>query len=213
MVNTYKKYIVLSIEILIIVGLTFSSWLIPYISILSLRLIVRIILNLLIGLSGYIAIKMSNIEIDFEWKKYKQFIIGALIAFGLSIIIAWIPALCGFSLVGNHMDFVWWEFFYNLFFYLLIVGPVEELVFRVYFQKTFVNMFSKNRWIGVIIASALFGLWHLINGSILQVLFTFGIGLVFGLTKEYIKDLHYPGIALSHGLYDFLNYIVTLTIA
>lgn len=74
-------------------------------------------------------------------------------------------------------------------------------------------MFSKNRWIGVIIASALFGLWHLINGSFIQVLFTFGIGLVFGLTKEYIKDLHYTGIALSHGLYDFLNYIVTLTIA
>ena len=33
------------------------------------------------------------------------------------------------------------------------------------------------------------------------------------VTKEYIKDLHYPGIALSYGLYDFLNYIVTLTIA
>lgn len=213
MVSTYKKYIILFIEILIIVGLTFSSWLIPSISILSLRLIVRIILNLLIGLSGYIAIKMSNIEIDFEWSKYKQFIIGALIALVLSIIVAWIPALCGFSLVGNHIDFVWGEFLYNLFFYLLIVGPVEELVFRVYFQKTFVNMFSKNRWIGVIIASALFGLWHLINGSFIQVLFTFGIGLVFGLTKEYIKDLHYPGIALSHGLYDFLNYIVTLTIA
>lgn len=107
MVSTYKKYIILFIEILIIVGLTFSSWLIPSISILSLRLIVRIILNLLIGLSGYIAIKMSNIEIDFEWSKYKQFIIGALIALVLSIIVAWIPALCGFSLVGNHIDFVW----------------------------------------------------------------------------------------------------------
>ena len=78
----------------------------------------------------------------------------------------------------------------NLFFYYLIVGPVEELFFRVYLQKTFVNIFSKNKWIGVIIASALFGFWHLINGSIIQVLFTFGIGLVFGLTKEYIKDLN-----------------------
>lgn len=213
MATNNKKYIILCIEILIIIGLTFSSWLIPYISILPLRLVVRIALNLLIGLSAYIAIKLSNIEIDFEWKKYKQFIIGALIALVLSIIVAWIPALCGFSLVGNHTDFIWWEFFYNLFFYFLIVGPVEELIFRVYLQKTFVNIFSKNKWIGVIIASALFGFWHLINGSIIQVLFTFGIGLVFGLTKEHIKDLHYPGIALSHGLYDFLNYIVTLTIA
>ena len=31
--------------------------------------------------------------------------------------------------------------------------------------------------------------------------------------KEYVKDMHYPGIALSHGLYDFLNYIVRLTVA
>ena len=147
MATSNKKYIILCIEILIIIGLTFSSWLIPYISILPLRLVVRIALNLLIGLSSYIAIKLSNIEIDFELKKHKQFIIGALIALVLSIIVAWIPALCGFSLVGNHTDFIWWEFFYNLFFYFLIVGPVEELVFRVYLQKTFVNIFSKNKCI------------------------------------------------------------------
>ena len=94
----------------------------------------------------------------------------------------------------------------------MIIGPVEELLFRVYYQETITSLFKTHQWVGVIIASAIFGLWHLINGSFIQVLLTFGIGCVFGFAKHYIKELHYPGVALSHGLYDFLNYIVRLTI-
>ena len=56
MATSNKKYIILCIETLIIIGLTFSSWLIPYISILPLRLVVRIALNLLIGLSAFFTI-------------------------------------------------------------------------------------------------------------------------------------------------------------
>ena len=37
----------------------------------------------------------------------------------------------------------------------------------------------------------LFGLSHILNGSLLTVVFTFGIGLIFGFAKEYIKDLVY----------------------
>ena len=44
---------------------------------------------------------------------------------------------------------------------------------------------------------------HILNGSLLTVAFTFGIGLIFGFAKEYIKDLHYPGVSLVHRLYDF----------
>ena len=72
------------------------------------------------------------------------------------------------------------------------------------------SFFSKHKWIGVIIASALFGIWHLINGSPLQVLFTFGIGLVFGFAKYFIKRFKYLGVSFAHGLYDFLNIIVTM---
>ena len=95
---------------------------------------------------------------------------------------------------------------------MLIVGPVEELVFRIYYQKVLVTFFKNMRIVAVLLASLIFGLWHWINGSLFQVLFTFGIGFVFGVVKEYVKDMHYPGISLSHGLYDFLNYIVRLTV-
>ena len=44
----------------------------------------------------------------------------------------------------------------------------------------------------------------------IQVLFTFGIGLVFGLAKYFIKQYKYLGLAFAHGLYDFLNVVVTM---
>jgi len=172
----------------------------------------RIIINLTLAGVTLIAIKITGMKIDFKWKNYKQYLIGLIISLFLSLLIAWIPAWCGFSLVGKHEDFITWKFFYNLLYYILIIGPVEELVFRVYIQNEIVSYFSKNKWIGVLLASFIFGLWHIVNGNIIQVIFTFVIGCVFGFSKHYIKDLNYPGIALCHGLYDFLNYVVRLVV-
>ena len=147
-------------------------------------------------------------KIDLDLKNKRQYLIGAAIALALSLAIAVIPALCGFSLVGQHQDFSWFTLIYDLLFYLLIIGPVEEFVFRVYLQDAFTGFFGKQKWLGVVIASFLFGLWHIINGNLVQVFFTFGIGLVFGFAKYKIKDCKYAGLALGHGLYDFLNTIV-----
>ena len=62
----------------------------------------------------------------------------------------------------------------------------------------------------IILASMLFGIWHLINGSFFQVLFTFMIGSVFGFAKYFIKQYKYLGLSFTHGLYDFLNVIVRM---
>jgi len=139
-------------------------------------------------------------------------LIGFTIALVLSAVIAIIPALCGFSLVGEHTDFSWFNVIYEFLFCMLIIGPVEEFVFRVYLQETFVSFFEKHKWLGVVIAAFLFGLWHIINGNIIQVLFTFGIGLVLGFSKYKIKDCGYVGVAFGHGLYDFLNTLVRMFI-
>ena len=112
--------------------------------------------------------------------------------------------------MGAHTKYDLGTLLFAIFFYFLVIGPVEELIFRVYYQETFISFFNKNKWIGVIIASALFGMWHLINGSPLQVLFTFGIGMVFGFAKYFIKKFKYLGVSFCHGLYDFLNIIVTM---
>ncbi|MBQ5488516.1 MAG: CPBP family intramembrane metalloprotease, partial [Clostridia bacterium] len=106
----------------------------------------------------------------------------------------------------------WPTLAFQLLFCMLIIGPVEEFIFRVYLQDVFVSLFERHPWLGVVIAALLFGLFHLINGNLIQVLFTFGIGLVFGLAKYRIKDCGYVGVAIGHGLYDFLNVVVRMLI-
>ena len=156
--------------------------------------------------------KLTGMQLDIGFRNPRHYLIGIAIALALSLAIAVIPALCGISLVGGHTDWSWFTVLRQFLFCVLIIGPVEEFVFRVYFQDVFVSFFDKHGWIGVVIASALFGLYHLINGNLIQVVFTFGIGLVFGFVKYKIRDCGYVGVALGHGLYDFFIEIVRMLI-
>ena len=205
-----KKIIILVVTTILIFVFTFLGGLNPFNDNLILRRLYSVSMNLLNGVTAFIAIKLTGVKIGVELNNFWQYLIGLGIALTLSLFIAFIPAWCGHSLVGAHTKYDLGTLLFAIFFYFLIIGPVEELIFRVYYQETFISFFNKHKWIGVIIASALFGLWHLINGSLLQVLFTFGIGLVFGFAKYFIKRFKYLGVSFAHGLYDFLNIIVTM---
>lgn len=211
-VSKRKKLTILIISIITISLLTFSARFISQIKIVGLRLAINVLANIIMGIVALLAMKITKIKTDFGFKNIKSYLIGIILACGLALIIAFIPAWCGSSLVGDHTDFILWNFIFNFLYYILIIGPVEELIFRVYIQDTVSTFFCKNKWIAVIIAAALFGIWHIINGSLIQVLFTFFIGLIFGLCKYYIKECKYIGVALGHGLYDFLGYLVRLLI-
>ena len=190
-----KKIIILVVTTILICVFTFLGGLINiHIDNLILKRLFVIFINLLNGVTAFVAIKLTGVKIGIELKNFWQYLIGLGIALTLSLFIAFIPAWCGHSLVGVHVNYDIGTLIYAFFFFLLVIGPVEELVFRVYDQETFMSFFTKHKWIGVIIASALFGLWHLINGSPLQVLFTFGIGLVFGFAKYFIKQYKYLGV-------------------
>lgn len=208
MEKTKKNITVLCCSLICIAGVTFLVQFVGYIHMVWLRIAALVGINLLNGLIAFLAMKLTGMKIQPDFGNKRQYLIGTGIALALSVAIAVIPALCGFSLVGEHTDFSWFRFLYNLLFCLLIVGPVEEFVFRVYLQNVFISFFDKHRWVGVVISALLFGLWHIINGNIFQVLFTFGIGLVFGFAKYKIRKCGYAGVALGHGLYDFLNVLV-----
>ena len=207
-----RKIIILVVTTLLIIGVTFLSWPIAALSSVWLKRVLAVLLNLTNGAIAFAAIKLTGINIDLDIKNYLQYLIGIGIALCLSLGIAFIPALCGSSLVGSHQDFSWETLLWSFFNFFFVIGPVEELIFRVYYQETFISFLNKNRWIGVLIAAFLFGWFHIINGSLLQVAFTFGIGLVFGMCKFYIRNCKYLGLALGHGLYDFLNVIVRMFI-
>ena len=205
-----KKIIILVVTTILIFIFTFLGGLNPFNDNLILRRLYSVSMNLLNGVTAFVAIKLTGVKIGVELKNFWQYLIGLGVAWTLSLFIAFIPAWCGHSLVGAHTKYDLGTLLFAIFFYFLIIGPVEELIFRVYYQETFISFFNKHKWIAVIIASAIFGLWHLINGSPLQVLFTFGIGLVFGFAKYFIKRFKYLGVSFAHGLYDFLNIIVTM---
>ena len=205
-----KKIIILVVTTILIFVFTFLGGLNPFNDNLILRRLYSVSINLLNGVTAFVAIKLTGVKIGVELKNFWQYLIGLGVALTLSLFIAFIPAWCGHSLVGAHAKYDLGTLLFAIFFYFLIIGPVEELIFRVYYQETFISFFNKHKWIAVIIASAIFGLWHLINGSPLQVLFTFGIGLVFGFAKYFIKRFKYLGVSFAHGLYDFLNIIVTM---
>ena len=207
-----RKIIILVVTTLLIIGVTFLSWPIATLSSVWLKRALAVLLNLTNGAIAFIAIKLTGINIDLDIKNYLQYLIGICIALCLSLGIAFIPAFFGSSIVGSHQAFSWETLLWSFFNFFFVIGPVEELIFRVYYQETFIGFLNKNKWIGVLIAAFMFGWWHIINGSLLQVAFTFGIGLVFGMCKYYIKNCKYLGLALGHGLYDFLNVIVRMFI-
>lgn len=209
---TKRNITILFLSLAMICAVTFSARFIKYIDLTAYKIVAKVFINLSNGLIAWIAMKLTAMKIEIDLRGKHQYLIGIAVALGLSVVIAVIPALCGFSLIGNHADFSWFVLIHDLLFCLFIVGPVEEFVFRVYLQDAFISFFKKSKWLGVVIASFLFGLWHIINGNIIQVLFTFFIGLVFGFTKYKIKDCGYGVVALGHGLYDFLLTLVRMFI-
>ena len=128
---TQKNIVILCCSLAVIYAVTFSARFITYIGAPVFKIVSKVILNLLNGLIAWIAMKLAGMKVSLDLKNKYQYRIGVMIALVLSVVLAIIPALCGFSLVGNHIDFSWFILIYDLLFYMLIIGPVEEFVFRV----------------------------------------------------------------------------------
>ncbi len=204
MKKSKKNILTLCLSILCITVVTFLSYFLKGIDNFYIKIAAKVCINLINGAIALISVKLTKIDFKIDFKNKYQYLTGAAIALILFTCIALIPALCGFSLIGDHTDFSLFILLHDFLFFMLVIGPVEELIFRVYLQDTFTSFFENHKWIGVVISAFLFGLFHLINGNIVQVIFTFGIGLVFGFSKYKIKNCGYIGVSFGHGLYDFL---------
>lgn len=208
--STKKKIIVLILSVLIISGFTFVIGFVNMIGTMWLRFFLNGCVNLINGVIAFVAMKITKMKLDLDLKNYKQYLIGAGIAVVLSLCFGLIPAVCGNSLIGGHMDYKMWILVLDFLYFFFIIAPTEELIFRVYIQDTIISILPKYKWIAVIISALLFGLWHWINGFFVQVLFTFVFGLIWGFAKYLIKNCKYLGLSLSHGLYDFLNIVIRM---
>ncbi|MBU0491523.1 MAG: CPBP family intramembrane metalloprotease [Chloroflexi bacterium] len=101
----------------------------------------------------------------------------------------------------------------TIYFYLL-VGPAEEVLFRGYIQSRLNEVFGRPfRFFGVewgwglVMASVLFGLWHVASrpldaGAWCHGLWTFFAGLIFGYVRERSR-----GIFAASVLHSVMNYL------
>lgn len=207
-----NRIIALLIVIVLTSGVTFCSTFVLDISTPHLRLMLHCLIYVALVVPSLVAFKLTGGRIKdllAAKNKTQYFYAIALFAF-LFLIIALIPALCGFSLIGGALKFDVGLLLDNALFYIVFVGPVEEFVFRVYIQDTFVNLLHSHKWLAPLFSSLVFGFWHLILGSWVQVLFTFLIGLAFGYAKYLFKNCSFISTALGHGLYDFFNVIIRM---
>lgn len=208
-VGTNKKLIILAAVMAAVVGITFLTRLLFLIEIVWVLRFLQCVLYVLMAVPAIIGMKASGISIkeQLDFKNKKQYLWGFVVFALLSLVVAVIPALFGNSLIGSHTEPHSFAVVMSAIFYIVFVGPVEELIFRGYVQETLVEILPKNKWLGAVIAAALFGIWHIINGSLVQVLFTFAIGLFLGLMKYFIKNCTLISVSLGHGVYDFMNII------
>lgn len=148
--------------------------------------------------------KMSPADLGLEKKGIvRQILIGIGLGLGTSLVLTGIPVLAGFGeyVYSGKTYTEPWQFIYEFAYCIFSVGAAEELVSRGFIYSKLKNLFGKEIY-AVIGSSLLFGLLHIFRGSIVQVLITAGIGLIFCIYKNKIKGCTLLSLMICHGVYD-----------
>ena len=87
---------------------------------------------------------------------------------------------------------------------LISTGYLEELIFRRIMQRTAVEHLG--RWRGIIYVAIFFAVLHIGYKSLIDVLFVFVVGLLFGLVVARTRNL--LGVTLAHGLTNIMLFLV-----
>ncbi len=87
--------------------------------------------------------------------------------------------------------------------YVFVVGPSEELIYRVAIMGSVENLISRYKWIAPLAANSLFALSHLFQHGWKNVAFAFVVGAIYTMLYYKWKRCGYIMIALIHGMFDF----------
>lgn len=140
-----------------------------------------------------------------EGKIALQVLAGIGIGLAMSFILTLIPHLAGFGDYvdnGSRHDKVI-EFVIEFIYFVFSVSFVEEFVFRGFIFKRLKNI-TGNDVISLIVSSVLFGLLHIFQGNIIQILITAFIGAFLCFCRLKIKTCSLLSLIIAHGIYDFL---------
>ena len=128
--------------------------------------------------------------------------IGIVLALSMSAILTVLPIITGFKeMVGTASYTQAWKLAYEFVYSVLGVALAEELVFRGYIFYKLLAIKDSKRF-AIILSSVLFGLFHIFNGNLVQVLMTAVIGFILCMFREKIKGCTLLSLVVAHGLYD-----------
>ncbi|MDE6275702.1 MAG: CPBP family intramembrane metalloprotease [Clostridia bacterium] len=210
--DSKSAVIIFLIALALIVGLTFSLWGIWLINIYAIRMCLTLLVTAAFAVVAVVAMKLTAQESKLLVTRHRlwlQILIGFAFAAVLCLLMGIVPILCGTSIIGSHTEASAGFLAISAVQDILFVGVCEEIVFRGYVQNQFEIWLKKCKWLSPLIAAVLFGLWHIINGSLIQVMFTTLIGCVFGYSKYFIKDCTLLSVIIAHGIYDFSLVLLT----
>ena len=133
-----------------------------------------------------------------------QIALGAVIALAMSAAFTVIPIMLGFKdMVGSTSYSKAWQFAYQFGYTILGVALAEELIFRGYIFYKLLKI-KDAQWFAIIISSLLFGLFHILNGNIIQIAMTTVLGIIYCVLRERIKHCTTLSLIIAHGVYDAL---------
>ena len=87
---------------------------------------------------------------------------------------------------------------------IIFTGVLEEVVFRGLMQSAFAKKIG--RWLGILLISILFAVLHLGYQSLLDVVFVFGVALLFAIFTELTGSI--IGASIAHGLTNVALFLI-----
>lgn len=135
----------------------------------------------------------------------KQVVSGIIAAIAMSFLFTLLPHMIGMGdYVDNGSRYRYFQQFLFEFVYCIVsVGAVEEFVFRGVLYFKIKEIFGRE-WIAIVLSSALFGLFHIFQGNLIQIVVTALLGIVFCLLRLKIRGFTTLSLILAHGIYDAL---------
>lgn len=160
----------------------------------------------LAGIATIMLIRKESIKeaLAIKEKPARQILLGIAAGFLMSVVLMLIPFAAGFKqyLYTNGGYTKLWQAFYYLASYIIGTAVAEELLFRGYFYSRAERAGGEKA--AFILSSVMFGLFHIFNGNIAQVIFTAVIGSILCFTRKKVKGFTLLSLIFMHGIYDFM---------
>jgi len=190
----------------------FGLWIFNQHVLMSFSLPIRMIFMIitqwgLFLIPGILMIVNKENLVDIGFRKDKiplQIGIGVLLAFAMSLVMTVLPILLGLKgMVGSTTYTQVWKFVFQFIYAIFGVALAEELLFRGYIFHKLLEI-KDSKGFAIITSSLLFGLFHMCNGSIIQLFMTAFLGFLFCIFREKIKECTLLSLIIAHGVYDAL---------